>query len=559
MKKDIITLKWVYLQTKRFLFHLIILSLLGIMLSVLGVTFALASKNVLDAATTKNVANIVKPVIYLAVLIGLQLVFQIALSKLNIIVSGKLTMSMRSNIFKELLYKSYSHASKFHSGELINRINSDVQVITSGIVGMLPNTISLFTRIIFSFWALIVLDKAFAFICLVIGIIVLPISQIYRKRMKSLYKICQESDGKVRSFMQECIQSLLVIKSFNNEQLMVSHSDILQNNNYLHNVKRNNISIIANILFYIAVTIGFYFALAWGAYKLSIGLISFGTLTAMLQLVGQIQVPFRGLSSVIPQYYSVIASAERVIEIMELPNELSHNAKEFECKSLYHDMEEIVLENVSFSYDGAKVLCDTNLTIKKNDFIVISGSSGIGKSTFLKLLLGIITPTKGNIFIRLKTGEKINLDKNTRKLFAYVPQGNMILSGTIRENICFSDEAVNENALIASAQIAQIWGFIQSLPNKLDTVLGEKGLGLSEGEIQRIAIARAIYHNSPIILLDEATSAIDERTEAELLAAIKKLKDITCVAVSHKKAAFEICQKAAKIEKGKFKFLDVRK
>ncbi|NLB80203.1 MAG: ABC transporter ATP-binding protein, partial [Clostridiaceae bacterium] len=315
MKKDGLTLKWVYTQSKHILFHLVVLTLMGTFLSALGVSFALASKRVLDVAAVGPSSEVVKPIVYLAVLIVLQLVLQIASSRINIVITGKLTMSIRKFVFEKLLFKSYTEVSQFHSGELINRINSDVRTITGGIVGIVPSAVALVTRIILSFWALFILDKTFALICLVVGAIVLPLSQIYRKKMKLLYKKCQESDGVVRSFMQECIQNLLVIKSFGNEKPIVKNSSKLQNINYFYNIKRNNISIIANILFYVAVTVGFYFALAWGAYKLSVGLISFGTLPAMLQLVGQIQVPFRNLSSVMPQYYSVIASAERLIEI----------------------------------------------------------------------------------------------------------------------------------------------------------------------------------------------------------------------------------------------------
>lgn len=557
MKKDAATLGWIYQQSKHVIIYLVIITVIGVFLSVLGVSFALVSKNVVDIASSRVTGSVVRASADLALLIIAQLAFQIATSKIHIIAVGKLNMSISRGVFEKLLYKSYPDVSGFHSGELINRINSDVRVVTGGIVDIVPDGLSLLSRAALSFWALLTLDRTFAVICLVVGVVVFPASRLYRKKIKELYKRQQESDGVVRSFMQECLQNLLVIKSFGNEKMIVGHSADLQQKNYFYTVKKNNISIIANMLFYITVTAGFYFALAWGAYKLSIGLISYGTLTAMLQLIGQIQVPFRGLSTIVPQYYSVIAAAERIIEINELSDEKRLNEKDIDCNYLYENMEEIVFENVSFAYEGANVLDNTNLTIKKNDFILISGISGTGKSTFLKLLLGIISPTGGSIHIKLTTGEKIPLDGRTRKLFAYVPQGNMILSGTIRDNICFSGERKDDSVIEKCAQVAQIWDFIDSLPDKLDTMLGENGLGLSEGQVQRIAIARAIYHNAPIILLDEATSALDEKTEASLLSEIKDLKGRTCIVVSHRRAAFEICHKTAAIEKGKFKLLNI--
>lgn len=272
----------------------------------------------------------------------------------------------------------------------------------------------------------------------------------------------------------------------------------------------------------------------------------------MLQLFGQIQMPFRSLSSVFPQYFAMLASAERIIELEDLPSDYIINESDLDCDAIYHNMKEIRFKNISFAYDNDKILENADLSIKKGELVAVFGSSGIGKSTLLKLLLGIISPSSGDIYINSKNDVKITLDKQTRGIFAYVPQGNMILSGTIRDNITFTKEVFDDEYIIKCARVAEIWDFINSLPNKLDTVLGEKGLGLSEGQIQRIAIARAIFHNSPIILLDEATSALDEKTEIAVLNNIKALKDKMCIIVSHKKAALEICHKVVYIRNGKF-------
>ena len=278
------------------------------------------------------------------------------------------------------------------------------------------------------------------------------------------------------------------------------------------------------------------------------GLITVGVLTAMLQLVGQVQAPFKNLSSVIPQYYSMIASAERIIEIEQLADEPELNHGLVDCNKIYDNLSEIIFDNVSFAYDDEEILKSLSYSIKKGEFVSIFGRSGIGKSTLLKLLLGIIIPDKGSITLLLNDGEKIPVDKSTRKLFAYVPQGNLILSGTIRENIAFSKKVQDDKVIIECAKTAEIWDFIKGLPKGLDTPLGEKGLGLSEGQVQRLAIARALYHGSPVLLFDEATSALDEKTEAAILKNIKSLKKITCIIVSHRKTILEICDKSIYIE-----------
>jgi len=553
VKSDFSALKWIYGESRRIIPAIILLSIFGILLSSLSVSFALVSKNVIDAAVGSLSNNVVTESIKLAILIAAQLVLQVLVSTLDIRIVGRFAMSMRKKLFGNLLMKDYTSVNNYHSGELINRLNSDISFVSGAVVEIIPNVLGFLVRIVLSFVALFSLDMTFALICLAIGPVVLMASYIYRRRMKGLQKKCQESDGKTRSFMQECLQNILVIKSFGNEKAVVNHSTELQNENYRYNIKRNNVSIAANILFYIAATIVFYFALAWGAYRILTGVITFGTLTAMLQLVGQIQIPFRSLSSIVPRYFSMIVSAERIMEILDLPDEEDSSCSELDCERIYRDAEEIVFNNVSFAYDNTGVLDQTDLIIKKGDFIAVGGSSGIGKSTFLKLLLGIISPTSGEIYIKLKNGERIALGRRTRGIFAYVPQGNMILSGTIRDNISFSDKALDDEYIVECAKTAEIWEFIDSLPDKLDTVLGEKGLGLSEGQIQRIAVARALYHDAPIILLDEATSALDEKTEAALLANIKNTRDKTCIIVSHRKAAFEICNKSVLINDCKFK------
>lgn len=215
---------------------------------------------------------------------------------------------------------------------------------------------------------------------------------------------------------------------------------------------------------------------------------------------------------------------------------------------IYEQIEEIVYDNVTFRYSEDSVVSGINMRIKKGDCVVVAGESGAGKSTAIKLLLGILRPESGKIYLSagMNTYE---VGKNTRKLFSYVPQGNLILSGTIRENICFAKQNAAEEEIIKAAQIAQIWDFIETLDSGLDTKIGEKGLGLSEGQAQRISIARALLYDAPILLLDESTSALDSATELALLEAIRSMTDKTCIIVSHKQAAFDICDSVCYVTK----------
>ena len=253
----------------------------------------------------------------------------------------------------------------------------------------------------------------------------------------------------------------------------------------------------------------------------------------------------------------MIASAERIIEIENLSASKSLNDKDINTEKVYSEMQEIRFDNVSFGYGRDSVIENADFTIKKNDFTVISGISGIGKSTLFKLLVGVVPPDSGRIYIKCGDNE-YGIDKYMRGLFAYVPQGNMLFSGTIRDNIRFVNSSAVEAEIMRAAEISCADKFINELPDGLDTVLLENGHGLSEGQIQRLAIARAVLSDAPILLLDEATSALDEKTEKQVLSNIRELKNKTCVIISHKAAAFEICDTELRIADKKISMQKLR-
>ena len=245
------------------------------------------------------------------------------------------------------------------------------------------------------------------------------------------------------------------------------------------------------------------------------------------------------------------------MDIENLENEEIINKSDIDVLKLYSQTEKIVFDNITFSYGREDVLKNTSLELNKGDFVLLAGISGIGKSTLTKLLLNVITPDNGEIYLSLANGGKVYIDKNVRSMFSYVPQGNFLLSGTIRDNIAFTANSPDDEKIIKAAKIACAYDFIEKLPQKLDTVVGENGKGLSEGQIQRIAIARAVYCDSPIIIFDEATSALDAETEVQLLKNLKTLKNKTCILISHKMAAKEICNKEIVIDNKKIISYDI--
>ncbi len=539
--------EWIYVRCKKTFPLIALMTVLGCVLSLISLKFVGVSKNLINIATGQENGIWLDVALLLAALLVLRLLVQIGINFLDVHAASGMEISLKRHIFKNLLDKDYLAVTKYHSGELLNRLNSDVSVIVNGIIAILPSAAIFLTSIIGGFIYLYRIDKGIAIVILIVGPLVGIGARLYSKGYKRLHKKCQDADGKTKSFMLEILQNLLVVKSFCNEEKVTDESEKLQRESYRLRVRRTKISVIAHVGMFLIFNAGYYFALAYGAYKISKGEINFGEFTAILQLVNQIQAPFKDISGLVPQFFSVIASVERLLELEDVLLEQECEKIE-DVASIYDKMQEIVFENVAFSYNEDSFVSDISMKIKKGECVVIGGESGAGKSTAIKLLLGIFEPSDGNIYIKTSS-ENISINKATRSLFSYVPQGNLILSGTIRENICFAKADASEEDIIKSAKIAQIWDFIQTLEDGLDTIIGEKGLGLSEGQAQRISIARAILYDAPILLLDESTSALDGETEKALLKAIREMTDKTCIIISHKQAAFEMCDHAEYIKK----------
>lgn len=538
MAKDKTAFSWLFEKSKKELWKILLLSLLGMAMSYLSVRFAFASKAAIDVATGVVDVPLSQPVIALALLMISQIVIHIVYTVVEVRVSVKLFHNIQHDSFSSVLNGDYARVSDIHSGELVNRLTSDVSVVSDGIMTIVPQLFTVLTQLLFSLWALFFIDRDLALICVVVFPLVSVATRLYGKKIKPLHKKCQHTSGVIKSYMQESIQNILAIKTFVKESFSASRLKKYQTDNYKESVKRGIITILANLLFFVIMTFGYYMALIWCSYKISLGIMTVGTLMAVLQLVDQLQTPFKEFSSLISAYYSASASAERIIEL--------ENIKEEKTTYIDRDFSSLVLKDVDFSYNEELVLKDANVVINKGDTVAVVGSSGAGKSTMMLLLMGVIKPDKGQVYAE----NEIKAFSPSKELFAYVPQGNMIFSGTIKENIAFSLDAIDNDRLEKASRDACIYDYIMSLPDGFDTILGEGGLGLSEGQIQRLALARAFYSSRPVILLDEVTSALDEDTEKAVLSNIKGMKNKTCVIITHRQNTRDICDRIIHINDG---------
>ncbi len=547
--KNPTALRWIWSRTKRETPLLVLLTFSNALLSVCSVSLALLAKEIVDAAVNADRDRLIRFCVILLCVILLQVFLRILIKSLEVRVSGRMEMDYKRALFGAILSKDYSAVTAFHSGELLTRLTSDITLVTDTVTTLVPSVAAMLTKLVCAFLVILSLDKWFAAILLLAGLVVFSGTRIFRGKIKAMHRRVQETDGRLRSFLQEAIESLLAVQVFGVQKKVEAQALERAEENYDAKLSRNRWAIFANTGFSAAFAFGFLFALVFGGFRLCAGEISFGTLTALLQLVNQVQTPFSSLSGIVPKYYSMLASAERLMEIEDLPKD-APQATEIDAAALCRDFTGIRFDGVSFAYGQNEVLTDATFEILKNDFVVLSGISGIGKSTLFKLLLGVLSPVTGEISI--EAGRKAyRAGKDTRALFAYVPQGNLLFSGTVRDNIRFIREDATDEEVKEAVRVSCADSFVYDLPKGLDTVLGEGGRGLSEGQIQRLAVARAVLTDAPVLLLDEATSALDEATERRLLENIRAMQNKTCIIISHKKAAFSICEKEVKIAKKK--------
>lgn len=397
-KKKISSLQWIYSYSRSSLGWILLLAVFSGLIAGSFILLALVSSCLLDIATGSREGSVWLQVLFLVMLILLQAVLNIASSNLRIRVTTKIEMRIKQGVFSMILKKQYQEVSKIHSGEILNRLTSDVDIVVGGVVSLIPQAISMLTKIAAGLFVLFSIDARFTGLVLLIGGLVCVFSRIYSRHFKYLHKEVQRTNGIVRSYMQECLENLIVIKSFVNEHAVGGKLDEFQKDNYKVRIKRNTISNLANTMVYVLFTAGYYAALAWGALQISVGTMTFGTLTAFLQIIQQIKAPFRNVSGLIPQYYSMQASAERLMELEAMADEQAES-KILDAQKFYKEFHAIVAEKVTFSYAGGEpVLENTSLRVQKGDLIAIVGESGIGKSTLMKLLLHLMPCDSGKLY-----------------------------------------------------------------------------------------------------------------------------------------------------------------
>ncbi len=533
--KDTSVLKWIYRSCGKRNKETIALVLLNIWSALCVTLFAMLSKTVMDYAQAGEQKALLKNVIILLLLILSQMVSRVASSMVEAISQGRAEIDLKSAIFSSIILGNYAESVERHSGDLMSRLTADVQVVSESYVHILPTAVAYLVRIFTAAVALYSLDKQFAVVIILCGILFIVVVGISRRQLKNLHRRVQEKESRVRSFMQEMLENLFAVKVFGIEEKVIRISLRQQKKFYREKVKKKSFSIVASIAFSLAFAMAFLVAVAYGSYGILNKTMTFGTVVAIIQLVNQLQSPTVGITSIVPMFFGMITSAQRLAEISG-----SEHAATEDADVSYEDFVSLKVEKAAFGYDEEKVITDASFHVNKGEFIGIKGPSGSGKSTVFKLITGLYPADSGSVTIETKNGE---LDcKLTRKLFSFVPQGNMLFSGTIRENVTMlcpdaTDDEIRSAMESASAE------FAYDLPDGLDFMLAETGAGISQGQAQRLAIARALLGKGKILLMDESTSALDGDTESKVVDNLKRNGGLTVLFITHRESVLDKCDR----------------
>lgn len=554
--KDSRTVRWIGKVSGSALWWTVLLMVIRICQGCSAVVYAYALGQVVDRAAAGVADAFYQMLIWFILLVILTLVLQ-AMGRFTAERSrAALDASFRIHVFSQLLSREYAKVTKVHTGEWLNRITSDTNVVVNAVASIIPETVGAIVRILGAMISLLYIAPWLVYILLPCGLLMMCFSLLLRKWLKRYHKGMQESDGVVRSFMQERLASLLVVRTFTQENATKQMAKERMED-YVHaRMRRQRFVNICNTVISTGVNGAQVLGIGvcgWGILK---GVMSYGTMSSVLYLINMLETPFNQISGYVSQYYSMLASAERLMEIEEYEPDMACNPKsDTEIWEYYtKQLQTLGLRDVTFSYeeeDGKQVLEKFCMEIGKGELVAFVGESGCGKSTALKLLLNLYPVKEGTLYLRNRDGSEQSLDATWRGMFAYVPQGNQLMAGTIRETVAFSNPVLmaKEEEIYKALQIACADTFVRQLPEGLDTTLGEKGSGLSEGQMQRLSVARAILSGRPILLLDEATSALDAATEEQLLKNLRAMTERTVLIITHREAALEYCDKCIAFEK----------
>ena len=520
--------------TRGYRLRIALCSVVGIVYVCVSLVFIAVCKQLVDIATGHSDKDIT---LFIALMLG-SMLLQITLSSLENRLNSLNTVSLRNmlrhKLFVRLMNSIHDGNETFHTGDILNRTEGDTTTVTQTLCTALPNTVITLFQLAAAFTFLLILESRLAWILLFIMPVAILSSKLYMKRMREQTKRIRGLDSEVQTHMQEHLQHSMLLRSMEYVSHSVDTLASLQTNLKKETMRRTDFSLFSRTVVQLGFAAGYATAFLWGIFGLQSGAVTFGMMTAFLQLVAQVQRPIVELSRQIPSFVQTLTSVERLEELNAVPQE------EQGVPILLTGGIGLMMKDVTFAYptSSKNVINHFTHNFKPGTTTAIIGETGVGKSTLIRLILSLLSPQSGEITLYNSTKE-VKVSPLTRCNLVYVPQGNTLISGTIRDNLLLGDpeatDAEMEDALRTAAA-----EFVLSLPNGIDTKCSELGSGLSEGQAQRIAIARAILKNAPILILDEATSALDNESERLVSEALERLMtNRTTIMIAHRLSTLE--------------------
>lgn len=515
---------------------------MGMATVVVSLAQVWAVKRAIDVASGSVDGSIYWAVALMGGLVLIDFAINISSVWIRNVLGVKAQNRMQQYMLDRILRSEWNGRERRHSGDVINRLESDVSNVVTFITETLPNTLSVVLLFFGAFAYLFTLDRLLAVITVALLPLFVVLSKVYVRRMRHLTRQVRNSDSQVQSVLQETIQHRVLIKTLESDDVMVGKLESTQSQLRRNVIQRTRFSLLSNFILNFGFSLTYLIAFLWAAVRMSMHTLSFGGMTAYLQLVNRIQSPARNLSRIVPAFVSVFTAAERLMELEEPPLEEQGDpiVVESPCG--------VKLDDVSYGYnDGdGRVIDHLSFDFRPGTCTAILGETGAGKTTLIRLILALLRPQEGEISLYHADGDGQQLSPRMRCNFVYVPQGNTLMSGTIRDNLLMGSPTASDDEMYDALHQACA-DFVSQLPDGLDTHCSESGAGLSEGQAQRIAIARALLRNRPVMLFDEATSALDIETERRLLANVLGSRQHTIIFITHRPAVVEYCDEVLRL------------
>lgn len=537
-------LQWLKENIAGIRFRIVMISLMGMVNIVTGLFFIWVSKQLIDIASHAIKGNMTHYILLMVGTIVLQTLLSAWKIRLETETETYLKNRVRHKLFSRLMISAWGGKESFHSGDAVNRIEEDVRVVADGVCRSLPAVIVTLFQFLAAFLFLIKLNAQLAWALVFIMPVFLVLSKLYVKRTHRYTKEIRGLESNVQTHVQEKIQHKVLIQTLDQNKMMAGKLGDIQSLLYRKVMRRTNFTVLSRTLVMLGFAAGYTVAFIWGVYGLHEGAITFGVMTAFLQLVGQVQRPMVELSRYIPSLVYTVTSAERLNELDELPTEVQGKQQVLEGSV------GIRVDGISFSYpDGDRqVIEQLSHEFAPGSRTAILGETGAGKSTLIRIILALLKPQKGHIYI-YNSKKEIAVSPLTRANMVYVPQGNSLLSGTVRDNLLLGNPDASDEQL-RDALVTAVAEFVYDLPDGLDTLCGERGAGLSEGQAQRICIARGLLRPGNVLLLDEFSSSLDIETERLLMERlISRAEGKTLLFITHREMVARYCDQTIRLER----------